>query len=292
MSEPTILIGTLCLNEMEWLPRLYEQHKDWPGLVRWVFVESADRVYAEANPDLVSPAGLSVDGTSEFLRDLATRDPRVTYIPFGVSSHRWASQGKCKARNEYLRVANELSPSPSFVFVLDADEFYTREDQRRVVEVMANSHQWYTAFRFRQREIWRPASIADQPLLQFEVVGGFWEMVHTRGWRFVRGMRYRNNHNYPENTRCISLAHPMVRAEDKLDKPHCVHLAFASLARMRAAKNAYYVARGEGKADRRGAYVEARAAFETWQPGDVLPGGAEVVPYTGPVPEVFAGGDA
>lgn len=287
MSEPTILLGTLALNELQWLPHLYEQHKDWPGLIRWVFVEAADRVYAEANPDLVSHAGLSVDGTSEFLRDLAARDPRVTYIPFGITSHRWASQGKCLARNEYMKIANEVHPN--FVFVLDADEFYTRNDQRRITEIMAGAAERYTSFRFRQREIWRPASIADQPLMQYEVRGGFWEIVHTRGWRFVPGMRYRNNHNYPENRRCISLAHPMLRHEGRPDKPQCVHFAFASLAKMRAAKNAYYVARGEGKADRRGSYVEARASFETWQPGDILPGGAEVVPYCGPVPEVFAG---
>lgn len=292
MAEPKIILGTLCLNELEWLPNLYEQHEDWPGLVRWVFVESADRIYAEANPDLVSSEGLSVDGTSEFLRELAARDSRVTYIPYGFTTHRRPEQGKCRARNEYLRVANELADSgspPDFVFVLDADEFYTRQDQQRIVELMAGTAERYTAFRFRQREIWRPASIADQPLMQYEVRGGFWEMVHTRGWRFIPGMLYGNNHNYPQSREGHSLAHPMIRSEVRDDRPQCVHFGFASAARMRAAKNAYYVARGEGKTDRRAAYVTARAAFETWRPGDVLPDGAEVVPYAGPVPEVFRG---
>src|SRR4051794_7463634 len=37
----SVLLATLCINEMEWLPRLYEQHKDWPGMAGWVFVEAA-----------------------------------------------------------------------------------------------------------------------------------------------------------------------------------------------------------------------------------------------------------
>ena len=67
----SIVLSTLCLNEMEWLDKLYAQHKDWVGLEKWIFVESADRVYAETNPDMVSSSGLSVDGTTEFLRELA-----------------------------------------------------------------------------------------------------------------------------------------------------------------------------------------------------------------------------
>ena len=50
-----IVLATLLLNEMEWLPKLYEQHKDWPGLCGWVFVEAADRVYANVNPEVDHP---------------------------------------------------------------------------------------------------------------------------------------------------------------------------------------------------------------------------------------------
>jgi len=51
----SVLIGTICLNEMQWLPMLYEQHRYWPDLEKWVFVEGADRVYQQTNPELVSP---------------------------------------------------------------------------------------------------------------------------------------------------------------------------------------------------------------------------------------------
>ena len=33
-----IMLATMCLNEMQWLPFLFKQHKDWPGLVSWTFV--------------------------------------------------------------------------------------------------------------------------------------------------------------------------------------------------------------------------------------------------------------
>ncbi len=89
----SIQLNTLCLNEMEWLPRLYEQHRDWHGMGHWVFVEAADRAYAEANPDMVSKDGLSIDGTSEWLADLAKRDDRVIYIPHGFTGHENPAQG-------------------------------------------------------------------------------------------------------------------------------------------------------------------------------------------------------
>ena len=78
-NEPTVALCTLCLNEMEWLARLYEQHRNWPGLLKWVFVEAADVVYAKTNPDMVTSFGLSVDGTSDYLRNLSREDSRIVW---------------------------------------------------------------------------------------------------------------------------------------------------------------------------------------------------------------------
>jgi hypothetical protein len=63
--------------------------------------------------------------------------------------------------------------------------------------------------------------------------------------------------------------------------PECVHLGFASGGKARAAKHRYYEARGESRT--RAMYVECRRAWERGQ----LPVGASVIPYTGPIPEVF-----
>lgn len=296
-----VLLATLCLNEMQWLPLLYRQHRDWPDLVSWVFVESADRVFAQANPDHVNPQGLSVDGTTEFLQQLAATDPRVLHIPYGFSTHQDPAQGKCDSRQRYLDAAERIAPD--LVVILDADEFYTLLDQKRINALFQILPQSFRALRLAQRDIWLPPSLPQKDLFRFEVRGGYWAVPHTRFWRWEPGLRYRHNHNWPEDTQGRSL----VRSQLSLDTvrpaawrryemrlgipqagiPQCVHMAFASDVRRRQAKHRYYQARGEGVTDRRQMYVACRAAFETWKPGDTLPHGATVVPYGGPIPEVF-----
>lgn len=279
----SVLLGTLCLNEMQWLPHLYEQHKDWPGLKKWVFVESADVVYAEANPDMVTPDGLSTDGTTDFLRDLAARDSRIVHIPMGLSRHKDKAQGKCESRNKYMDIAH--NEHPSFVIVLDADEFYPKFFQDNFEKEYAKQIH-YSGFCFKHREVWRPPSISDRPLFSYEVTGGFWNIPYCRVWRYTRGLRYNTNHNTPQ-MKSFMWDYRLARY-DRLNGPFCfVHLGFASALRNRKAKNDYYVARGEGVSDGRGWYVDSRRAFETWKPGDVLPKGAKVIPYTGPIPECF-----
>ena len=143
----TIALCTLVLNEMEWLEKLYAQHRDWPELVKWVFVEAADRVYANTNPDLVSPTGLSVDGTSEYLTDLASRDGRVQYIPFGFTTNRNIELGKVAARQAYLDVLKEVAPD--FLLILDADEFYLHQDQSLITSIMENESKSVRHFCFQ-----------------------------------------------------------------------------------------------------------------------------------------------
>ena len=98
---PRIVLGSLVLNEMEWLPRLYQQHKDGRGadLVRWVFVEAADRVYADTTPEAVTHSGLSVDGTTEFLEQLVRKDPRIIHVKHGFCDHDDPSMGKIVAHS-------------------------------------------------------------------------------------------------------------------------------------------------------------------------------------------------
>lgn len=279
----SLMLATLCLNEMEWLPRLYEQHKDWPGLISWVFVESADRAYAKVNPSLVTPDGLSVDGTSEFLMSLEKEDSRVTYIPYGISMHENPAQGKVPSRNQYLAEADRVKPRR--VFVLDADEFYDDLAQAGISRVMQEDHK-HLGYVFRQHHVWRPLSIEHRPLFSLEVVGGYWDVPHARGWRWVKGMRYVDNHNTPE-TSADKRYRPLMRYDNMPDTPQCAHLGFASNLNRRRAKHQYYIVRGEGSKDGRQKYVDCRAAFETWIPGNKLPHGARVIGYTGPIPEVF-----
>ncbi len=289
MTTPRIALVTLCLNEMEWLPRLWEQHRDWPGLVTWSFVEAADPAYVAANPDRVKD-GLSVDGTTEWLEFLERSDPRVRYETPGTVDSSDPAQGKCHARTVGLRAVAESRPD--FVFIIDSDEFYTWDHQREINDTMASPvNAGYTAFGFGLRSIWRPPSIAHRPLMDLEARGGVWSVPICRGWRWVSGMEYRGNHNSPQ-VGDTSLASNMLKRWGPPGRvPECVHMGFTAYLAARAAKHRYYEERGEGKTDHRGKYVACRKAWESWKPGkrntDGLPSGCLVLPYDGPVPECF-----
>ena len=273
-----VALVTLCLNEMEWLPKLYEQHKDWPGLMQWVFVESADRVYAKTSPQLVSDEGLSVDGTTGFLRELANTDDRVRHIPFGFCTHEDPALCKTQARQQYLNVLEDVRPD--FIVVLDADEFYTLDGQEQMLYHIRHVSEGKHMFCFNFTHIWHPPSLARSPLFAYEVVGGFWAMRHMKGFRWRPGLYYGGNHQTPTG--------PGNWGKMRMySSPYCIHMAYASEIKTRAAKHRYYEARGEDRDRMRKWYVHSRHMFETWQPGYPLPRHAKVVPYKGPIPEAF-----
>lgn len=278
-----IVLCTLILNEMEWLPKLYEQHKNWPGLIKWVFVESADKAYEEANPNMVNSQGLSVDGTTEFLQRLSEQDERIVHIPHGFSTASDITQGKCESRQRYLDELERVKPD--FFIVVDADEFYCLQDQTKVNQLL-DSYPRSNAFIFKHRDIWHPASISSEPLFQYEVVGGFWDIPYCRCWRWFPNLQYKSNHNTPE-LEGIGLDTRLKRFDAEFHSPAFIHMGFACDPEIRAAKNRYYVHRGEGKNDHRQWYVDSRSCFETWKPGDTLPRGAKVIEYKGPIPECF-----
>ncbi len=284
-----IVIGTLCLNEMEWLPRLYAQHCQWPGMVKWVFVEAADRSYAKANPSMVTDEGLSVDGTTEYLRDLMSTDDRVIHFKFGFTDHADPSLCKIAARNKYWEVAAQYKPD--FVVSVDADEFYTREHQADLVRVMEEyAGKGYRGFTFPRREIWHPPAAFHLPLMKLEVVGGFWGIPCCHWWRWEPGAGHKECHNTPQDGRGRYLNDDLVQLHRWADMPTMVHLGFASSLTTRTAKNRYYEGRGESVDPQRKWYTDSRRAWEGWTPGVQLPRGARVVPYEGPVPECFLEG--
>jgi hypothetical protein len=280
----SILLATLCLNEMEWLPKLYEQHYNWPGLVTWVFVEAADQVYADANPGMVNDQGLSVDGTSQFLKDLSVRDFRVVYIPHGFTSHPEPDQGKCAARQRYADYAGVVGAD--YIFVIDADEFYTFPDQEWISSIMTRDV-GSTSFCFQHIHPWRPPAIVNLPLFKYQITGGLWDIGFVRGWRYSPGVAYRSNHNHLSTADGVNMTEHMNDYRKNLESPKCVHMGFTSSLARRQAKHRYYVRRGEGKGDGRGFYVKCRRLFETWKLGDQLPEGVSIDDYAGPIPECF-----
>lgn len=282
----SILLATLCLNEVQWIEKLYLQHKDWPGAeIHWVFVESADRAYQHANPDRVSELGLSVDGTSEFLGNLAMKDSRVRYIAFGFSGHDDPALGKCETRQACLDIAELIKPE--FVINVDADEFYTHHDQVRLLKVM-RAHPDYDSFIFNRREVWRSPRMAEYvPLFSYEVVGGFWGIPCCHWWRWRPGMHHRLCHNTAYTADDRPMNKRVFDARSLANMPEMVHMGFAAWKETRLAKNKYYANRGEAVDPQRAWYCESRAAWKEWKPGVKLPRGAKVIPYQGPVPEIF-----
>jgi hypothetical protein len=334
-SAPTVVLATLCLNEMEWLPSLWAQHKDWPGLAYWVFVEAADEVYATASPGMVGPRGLSVDGTSEYLTELSLANPgKAVYLPLGIVANKGPGrdQNKARARDAYMGCIREEGIAPDLVVVLDADEFYPKRDQALITALGGPDVRNPGGYCLRQRHIWHPPCVQEANHLQLslkaaeawpgamgdpprsglfdsEVIGGYWAVPHCRVWRWRPGLRYARNHNWPETREGVPLNQNMARldklhlthntlfpkgpAYDVTNVPQVIHMGFASRLEGRAAKHAYYRARGEGQEPdprqrrTRMMYCRCREAWEQWAPGKALPDGAKVIPYTGPTPEVF-----
>ncbi len=278
----SVLIGTLCLNEMQWLPALYEQHKNWPGMKRWIFVESADIAYARANPDMVSETGLSIDGTTEFLMEVSQRDARVTYLPYGFSDHKDPSQGKCAARQEYMKHAGYVKPE--YILALDADEFFMLEDQFKIDAIMKTNTKDGVLINYHN--LWRPFSIKDENPFTWEIVGKFWCIGVCKLWKWYPGLCYNGNHNAPYHDGVYS-NRKMQLLQGKHD-PRFIHMGFASYSTTREAKNKYYAYRGE--AEETPDYVASRGAFSNWKMGNKLPNHDKIVPYRGPVPEVFIDG--
>ncbi len=282
----SVMLATLCLNEMEFLPRLWEQHKGWPDVSAFVFVEASDAAYERANPGMVSATGLSVDGTSDFLRDLARRDSRVVHAPIGRCSNPDPALGKIDARNWYWREAARVEPS--FIISLDADEMYVKADQPRINEQMRFwAKRGYTGFTFPKREIWRPPSIAAEPLFAKEVVGGFWGIPCCHWWAWSRGAGHFACHNTPQDASGRYLNDSLKQLHGDPDMPQMLHLGFAATAKTRRAKQLYYEGRGESDDPQRRWYVDSRRCWNDWKPGDPLPNKARVIEYTGPIPEVF-----
>jgi len=287
VNDQKLCLITICLNEMQWLPDLYSQHKDWPGLERWAFVEAADEVYETTNPHLVSPTGLSVDGTSQFLDRLASQDDRVKVCHLGRVGHRDKANGKVLMKQKALELVQDVRPD--FVFALDADEFYTVRDQERVFLSMSKAPD-YQCYILPRREIWHPPSLVGvSPLFGLEVVGGFWGIPCCHWWRWCKGMHFGDCHNTPSFPDGRPFNDRLKDLRTAAGVPHMIHMGFASVGATRKAKNRYYADRGEANDKQRSWYVESRAAWEDWTPGTDLPHGAKVVPYDGPVPECFAG---
>lgn len=282
-----LALCTICLNEAEFLEANYRQHKDWPGLVAWYFIHGSCKQYADANPHMVSIDGLSVDDTAAVLRELSEADERIHWanVP-GPVSHADPAMEKSVLRNAYLSLmCSDTAPPVDWFAIIDADEFYAHEHQRRLSELMAKAPPAFESIRTTYHDLWRPPSIAHLPRWVYEVSGGYWSVPHTKFFRWNPAIVHGDNHQIPSVSRFGNTQWGGEQTCCKLpyDDATRIHLGFARNAATREATNRFYVKRGEGPQDGRQWYVDCRSAWETWKPGDVLPHGAAVTAVADPL---------
>jgi len=281
-QSPDVVITMIVLNEMEFLEKNIKQHLSWPGLQQIIIVEGSTKTYGATNPHVVSPQGLSTDGTTEYLIQLAEENPLITYIPYGWTSGPLA-QGKKELRNAYCQEIKKYNP---YIFVaIDADEFYCYGDQIKINEVVRINPK-YESWLFPLHDVWKPPQMADTELFKWKVIGGYWRVPHTKVWKWSPGTRYLLDHIHPSRPGGV----PKKTYRIKGISPACIHLGFARDPGHRKRTNAYYVARGEGKektGKNRQTYVDCRGSWETWTSGQKLPHGGQVIPYTYQKPEIL-----
>lgn len=281
-----LALCTLCFNEAPNIAACHRNHRHWPGRFKHVFVEGFDPLYQLANPQMVSQFGTSIDGMVEILADIEACDHHSQYIPIGRMQHPTSfEQHKCVGREAYLRALDwpHVDSSPDWIAVIDADEFYSPHSQEEITRQLEDLPDHVTCAVVPQIHLWRPPSIANQPI-QYQVTGGYWSVPHTRFWRWCDGLTYMptgipHSHNWPakEGEQRYRIENGAV-----LKNVHCVHTGFAGDRKRYEADLRYYLERNESHT--RAMYMACRAAWLTWKPGDELPAGAKVLPYEGWIP--------
>lgn len=269
-----VTLGMIVLNEAEYLARNLLQH--YPLVDQIIVVEGADRLYPKSR---VTINGLSIDGTAEIIRSFPDPDRKITPIQHGWTTDRGA-QAKTELRNRYLELCK-----PGLLAVIDADEFYRREDFAEIIRKVHESSS-LNAWRYPIVHFWRTDK-------QF-ITGGYYDVPHTRFWRIRGGERYVRDHNIPERNgvylnRLGAYEHErhirtFLDTNYYVAAPCCYHYGFCKAPQNMLDKTDYYQARGEGNTRRR--TTQSRAAW--FRPDSELPKlGLQLWNYGGPLPEVF-----
>jgi hypothetical protein len=264
----------IVLNEEEYLGKNLEQHYEFAD--RIVVVEGADRLYP---PQRVTERGLSTDRTAEIVQSFPDPDHKITFI-----QHGWTSMGgvnaKCELRNRYMEYID-----PGLLIVIDADEFYRKQDLRELIDNMRR-HPQYSAYTVPQIHFWHSQ--------KHFITGGYYDVPHTRFWHVRRGDRYTDNHNHPSrNGR--SLMRGYVRVKHRVVRdlgggysyvfpPVCFHYGFMKSQENVEDKTRYYENRGE-----RSSRAKTWRSRKAWFDEAVLRQEKLALHrYGGEVPECFA----
>lgn len=289
-----LVLCTLALNEEDIISRCIAQHRNWPGRLAHIVVEGSDPIYPRKHPY----TSLSVDSTGEILQRHYDAGDIHYVAQLGGGEDVPQDQFKCVLREAYLKTIKLEGFEPDWIAVIDADEFYTVEDQQDINDQLQHLPERITAAIVPQIHHWRPPKIIDSKnhSSRLHATGGYWSVPHVRFFRWRPGMTYLPktvplNHNwpvYPDGTYANS-------QHTVLTDVLCHHYGFAprnpegTLADIQ-----YYEARGE-KQTRKPTW-RCRTAWRSWSYDDLimpntwkglhqLPKNVQIIPWTDSVPE-------
>lgn len=238
-NKKNISFGTILLNEQKFIGSNLCQHYDLCD--EWILVEGACKGYPERK---VSKSGLSLDNTELIINLFPDPLAKITYIQYGWTKAT-GEDAKSELRNEYAkRISGE------YLVVIDADEFYQKNDLNIAIETLKNDKKKF-AIVLPQVHFWKTTNAF--------ITGEYYDISHTRIYRIIPGMKYVKNHNFPEiNGKFVhqmgQFKYPRKVIEIEkysgaynYDGPKCFHMGFAKDFEDMKDKTEYYVNRGEDK---------------------------------------------
>ena len=265
-----VTFGTILLNEAKFIGMNLMQHYDFCD--EWILVEGACHGYPTRK---VSSDGLSLDNSAAQIRIFPDPLNKIRFIQHGWTKAQ-GENAKSELRNEYIKYCTS-----DVLAVVDADEFYRLEDFQLALAELKDPKVY--AVTLPQVHFWKNTS--------HFITGEYYDIAHTRIYRYIPGMKYISNHNFPEiggktgpmlgHKKIARILKETETGGYRYGVPCCFHMGFAKDADDMRDKSDYYINRGE--ADTRPATTASRAAWFT----DNLPEKCTVRAWRGDLPEVL-----
>ena len=185
---------TIVLDGMPFIKRIYPELRKLDFPWTWVVIEGVARPSHCTKWCATIPAGLSTDGTTEYLAEIDELDSRVIWR----GSPAW--DGKVAMVNQACAVAQS-----GLLWQIDSDEFWTAEQIQKMVRLFRDNPSRDCAY-FWCRYFVGP----DIVITSRDTYGNFSSYEWLRVWRFEPGQRFLT-HEPPRLER--SQKAPFVHAE-------------------------------------------------------------------------------
>lgn len=232
-----ISIGTILLNEQKFIGANLCNH--YHLCDEWIIVEGACNGYPKRK---VSISGVSLDNTEKIIKLFPDPDGKITYI-----QHGWTEASGENAKSELRNVYIKRSIG-TYLVVIDADEFYEKEDFEKAINKLKSDKNIYSIV-LPQVHFWKATD-------KF-ITGEYYDVSHTRFFRNLPGMKYIRNHNFPElNGKFIhelgqfKYQRNIIASKTEFEGytyegPRCYHMGFVKDVNDMQDKTQYYINRGE-----------------------------------------------